>query len=83
MNGHGMRAALDADSRRTPPTERPTLDHSAVLLDSDDQLWAEYPSVPSIGKDAIVPLIWAGETASSRSELEEQGWRFRLIGWSD
>lgn len=22
MNGHGMRAALDADSRRTPPTER-------------------------------------------------------------
>ncbi|MGA5182933.1 hypothetical protein [Streptomyces pseudogriseolus] len=75
-----LRAAVDAGI--APAADRPTRDHSAILLDDDDQPWAEYPAADSID-DAIVPLIWAGEIASSRSVLEAEGRRFRLIGWSD
>jgi hypothetical protein len=66
-----------------PPAERPTDDHDAVLLDNYGQLWGEYQTSPSSHGDALLRLVWASETCSSKAEMEAEGTQFRLIGWSE
>lgn len=75
-----LRAAVEAGI--APPTERPTDKHDAVWLDDEGFLYGEYQTSPSSHGDAILRLIWASEQCSSKREMEDQGARFRLIGWS-
>lgn len=76
-----LRAAVEA--QLMPLSERPTDEHAAVYLDNYNDLWAEYPSVPhSDSETAILPLVWASEECRVKQDLEDQGVKFRLIGWS-
>lgn len=76
-----LRAAVEVGI--APLADRPTDKHSAVWLDDDGGLWAEYQTVPSSDGDAILPLVWASEVCSSKRDLEfDHGATFRLIGWS-
>ncbi len=75
-----LRAAVEAGI--APLADRPTDKHDAVWLDDDGWLWGEYQTSPPSHGDAILRLVWASEQCSSKSELEQQGVEFRLIGWS-
>lgn len=77
-----LRAAMETGI--APLGERPSDDHSAVWVDDDGELWAEYQTSPPtpLHEAAILPLVWASEECSIKDELEERGIRFRLIGWS-
>ncbi|MGW3847151.1 hypothetical protein [Streptomyces fagopyri] len=68
-----------------PPAERPTPKHSAVWLDEEGFLYAEYQTSPPtpLSDAAILRLVWARETCESKREMEDRGARFRLIGWSE
>lgn len=76
-----LQAAVEAGI--APLAERPTDEHDAVWLDDEGLLWGEYQTVPSSDGDAILRLVWASEQCSSKSELEDEGVEFRLIGWSE
>lgn len=58
----------------------PSPEHAAVYLDDEDNLWVDYPTSPP--SDSVLPLVWASEECESRSGLESQGRRLRVIGWS-
>jgi hypothetical protein len=73
-----LRAAVEAGI--APSAERPTDDHDAVYVDDEGLLYAEYRTTPV--SDALLRLVWAGEMAESKADLEDQGATFRLIGWS-
>lgn len=66
-----------------PPAERPSDQHSAVWLDDAGFLYGEYQTVPSSDGDALLRLVWASETCTSKGEMEAEGATFRLIGWSE
>ena len=78
-----LRAAIEAGI--APLAERPTDNHSAVWVDDGGGLWSEYQTSPAtpVAEAAILPLVWAREECSSKRELEERGFVFRLIGWSE
>ncbi|MEU6597903.1 hypothetical protein [Streptomyces flaveolus] len=73
-----LRAAVEAGI--APSAERPSDDHDAVYVDGEGLLYAEYRTVPV--SDAVLRLVWAGEMAESKGDLEARGVTFRLIGWS-
>lgn len=60
-----------------PP--QPSPEHQAIYLDEHDQVWCDYPTVPS--GDDVLPLVWASEVAQSRRDLADGGNRLRVIGW--
>ncbi|MDX3019901.1 hypothetical protein [Streptomyces acidiscabies] len=72
-----LQAAVEAGL--APTTERPTDRHDAVWVDDEGLLYAEYRTTPE--SDAIGRLVWANEQAQSKTELEERGAAFRLLGW--
>lgn len=65
---------------RVPQADRSAA-YAAVWLDNDGWVWADYPTA---GPDqALVRhLVWASEEADSRRDLQDRGYRFTLIGWS-
>ena len=77
-----LRAAVEVHV--APLAERPTDKHDAVWVDDEGFLWSEYQTSPPtpLSEAAILRLVWDREECSSKSELEEQGVQFRLIGWS-
>lgn len=75
-----LKAAVEAGL--APPAERPTPDHSAVWIDEQGFLYSEYQTSPPSHGDAILRLVWASEQCSSKREIEDEGGKFRLIGWS-
>ena len=77
-----LRAAVEAGI--APLADRPTDKHSAVWVDDEGFLWAEYQTSPPtlLSDAAILRLVWASEQCSSKRELEDQGVEFRLLGWS-
>lgn len=79
MHKEDARALLAEHAADVQP-KRPSDDHAAVYLDDEGGLWAEYPTVPP--SDSILPLVWASEVCSSKHELEDRGYEFRVIGWS-
>jgi hypothetical protein len=65
-----------------PSAERPTPEHSAVWLDDEGFLYGEYQTSPPSHGDALLRLVWASEQCSSKQELEAEGVKLQLIGWS-
>lgn len=77
-----LRAAIETGI--APMLERPTDKHNAVWVDDEGFLWGEYQTSPPtpLAEAAILRLVWDRDECNSKSELEEQGVQFRLIGWS-
>jgi hypothetical protein len=73
-----IRAEADRELHAAEPV-RPSPDHSAIYMDGDRQVWSEYKTVPP--SDAVLPLVWAAEKASSREELADEGTVLRIVGW--
>lgn len=63
----------------------PQVDRSAqcasVWLDSDGDVWADYPTADP-DEDLVLSLVWAREQTDSRSELADRGYVFTRVGWS-
>lgn len=72
-----LRAAVEAGI--APPAERPTDGHDAVYVDEEGLLYSEYRTSPP--SDSICRLVWANEMAQSKSDMEDGGADFRLLGW--
>jgi hypothetical protein len=56
-------------------------DYASVWLDSDGQVWADYPTAAP-EDDQVRPLVWASEQTDSRADLTHLGYVFTRIGWS-
>ncbi|MFE9007422.1 hypothetical protein ACFYOY_35780 [Streptomyces sp. NPDC007875] len=62
------------------PSADGAAEYAAVWLDDAGTVWADYPTDSEEGR--VLPLVWGREEAEPRSELEELGYEFTLIGWS-
>ena len=72
-----LRAAVEAGI--APLADRPTDKHDAVYVDDEGLLYAEYRTMPE--SDCILRLVWADRMAERKSDLEDRGATFQLLGW--
>ncbi len=75
-----LAAAVEAGI--APSVDRPADDLDGVYVDEQGFLYGEYQVSPRTDEVFLLRLQWVDETAVAKSELEEQGAEFRLLGWS-